>query len=172
MITFALEHESMALYGNGKEMAGGVSGLPTTRREEDYLEAIYSIQIEKGIARVGDVSKILGVTSPSVTEMFRNLDYKKLINYEKYGGARLTREGTRIGRAIKDRHDSLFRFLRNLDVPEPMASIDACALEHILSPESIMQIKMFNKFVIMNGDNDPIWLSNFKRLCKQGILLH
>jgi len=161
----------MAMGRIGKGRAGGALGILTTRREEDYLEAIYSIQIEKGVTRVGDVSSMLMVSSPSVTEMFRKLDRKKLVIYRKFEGVILTSEGMRIGRAIKNRHDSLQQFLTNLDVPEPMASEDACSMEHILSPESIMQIKRFNAFVGMNGNTDPVWLSTFKRLSRQGKLL-
>jgi len=148
-----------------------VIGPLTTRREEDYLEAIYSIQAEKGVARAIDVSRMLGVRSPCVTEMFRKLDRKRLVVYKKYEGARLTNEGRRIGRAVKDRHDSLLQFLQNLGVPEPMASVDACTLEHDLSPESIMQIKMFNAFVAMSGDHGPVWLAEFKHLSRQDKLL-
>jgi len=114
---------------------------------------------------------MLGVRSPCVTEMFRKLDRKRLVVYKKYEGVRLTNEGRRIGRAVKDRHDSLLQFLQNLGVPEPMASVDACTLEHDLSPESIMQIKMFNAFVAMSGDHDPIWLAEFKHLSRQDKLL-
>jgi DtxR family Mn-dependent transcriptional regulator len=143
---------------------------PTTRREEDYLEAIYTIQSEKGVARSTDVANHLQVRSPCVTEMFGKLDRKGLVVYRKYEGVRLTAEGTRIGKAVKDRHDSLRTFLENIDVREPFASRDACVLEHDLSPETIMQIKMFNSFVAMAGEEGLLWLNDFKHLSRQGKL--
>jgi len=144
---------------------------PTTRREEDYLEAIYTIQAEKCIARPVDVARLLDVKSPCVTEMFHKLDHKGLINYRKYEGAMLTTEGMRIGMAVKDRHDSLHRFLRYLDIQEPIATKDACTLEHDLSPETVTQIKKFNAFLALNGEEGPGWLSNFKRLSRKKKLL-
>jgi len=155
----------------GKESRkGNEREWPTTRREEDYLEAIFTIQSEKCVARAVDVARLLDVKSPCVTEMFSKLDRKGLLVYRKYEGVTLTTEGMRIGMAVKDRHDSLLIFLKNLDVQEPIASKDACTLEHDLSPETIMQIKRFNEFVDMSGDDIPIWLASFKQLSRQGKL--
>ncbi|MFP4169617.1 MAG: metal-dependent transcriptional regulator [Methanomassiliicoccales archaeon] len=142
---------------------------PTTRREEDYLEAIYTLQMESGVARPTEVSKMLGIRPACVTEMFQKLQGKELVEYKRYYGARLTPEGRRIGMAVKDRHDSLRQFLLYLDVQEPVASIDACTLEHYLSPETIMQIKRFNSF-LAQGEGEPPWLLDFKVRSRQGRL--
>ena len=65
----------------------------TSRREEDYLEAIDEVVQKKKYAKVNDVSKVLGVGLSSVTEMFQKLDSEGFIDYEKYSGVTLTKMG-------------------------------------------------------------------------------
>ena len=83
----------------------------TTERTEDYLEVLDVIIIEKGFAKVKDVSKILGVGPSSVTEMFQKLSEAGYINYEKYSGVTLTVKGKKIAKKTRKKHDTLKEFL-------------------------------------------------------------
>lgn len=112
-----------------------------SERAEDYLEAIYVLHLQKGYARVKDLTLKLGVSSPSITEMLTKLKEHRLVHYEKYGGITLTREGEEIARVIKDRHDTLVKLLVIAGVPAETANKDACIMEHRLSPVSLQQIK-------------------------------
>lgn len=112
-----------------------------SERAEDYLEAILVVHLKKGYVRVKDLSRQLGVSSPTVIEMLRKLDQKCLICYERYGGITLTKEGEEIARAIKDRHDTPVRLLSLAGVPGDVADKDACIIEHRLSPKSLEQLK-------------------------------
>jgi|AGTN01.3.fsa_nt_gi Mn-dependent transcriptional regulator len=112
-----------------------------SERAEDYLEAIYNVQNKKGYVRVRDLSFALSVSAPSVTEMLKKLVTLRLITYEKYGGITLTEKGALIGRAVKDRHDTLVGLLRLAGVPDEIADKDACVMEHHLSPETLDRLK-------------------------------
>ena len=93
------------------------------------------------------MARMLEVSSPSVTEMFRKLDAKGLVKYQRSRGVRLTPRGMKIASSVWDRHLSLKRFLGILDLPEEICDGDACALEHYVSPETILRIKQFISFV-------------------------
>jgi DtxR family transcriptional regulator, Mn-dependent transcriptional regulator len=55
----------------------------TTEKDEDYLKVITSIIEEKGYAKVKDVAKELKLGPSTVIGMFKKLDKKDYINYEK-----------------------------------------------------------------------------------------
>ncbi|MDO5843935.1 MAG: metal-dependent transcriptional regulator [Methanocorpusculum sp.] len=116
-----------------------------TMNEEDYLEAILNISLEKGYAKSKDVSSELCITPSSVTEMFVKLSKKGLLHYRKYEGVSLTPEGKEIAQAVKGRHDVLVGFLKTLGVPDDVAEKDGCFMEHELSAVTIEKIKAFTK---------------------------
>ncbi len=134
---------------------------------EDYLETIYNIIQKKGFARTKDISRNLGVTPPSVTEMMKKLDKDGLVNYERYGGVTLTEKGRKIAKIVKTRHNTIKEFLNVLLISDKTADRDACELEHVLSPETIEQLTKFVKFVD-KAPKYPKWLEHFKEFCKTG----
>jgi len=138
-----------------------------SRSVEDYLEAIYNIVSEKGYARTKDISDRLQITPASVSGMLNKLDGDNLINYEKYGAVTLKKEGEEIAKTIKEKHDTIKAFLNILCIPDETADIDACKLEHDLSPESINKLTKFVEFV-EQAPADPRWLKHFKQYCDSG----
>jgi DtxR family Mn-dependent transcriptional regulator len=118
-----------------------------TTKEEDYLEAILNVSREKGYAKTRDVSDELGISPPSVVEMFAKLDRKKMVVYRKYEGVTLTDAGRTTAEQIKYRHDVLVEFLRLMSVPEEIAAKDACFMEHELNTKTIQKIKQFVEYV-------------------------
>lgn len=122
-----------------------------SRKAEDYLEAIYNIIGKKGYARVTLVAREMGVTSPSVCEMLRRLDEMELVVYEKFGGITLTKKGEEVAKAVKDRHDTIMRLLKIIQVPEKIAEKDACTIEHHLHPQTIAHLKKF----VNSIENNP-----------------
>jgi DtxR family Mn-dependent transcriptional regulator len=65
--------------------------------EENYLKAIYSLHTVMD-RRAGNqlIAEKLGVNPASVTDMLHKLEDKRLIDYDRTGGARLTKEGLRL----------------------------------------------------------------------------
>ncbi len=123
----------------------------TTYREEDYLEAILHVVNRKGYAKVTDISKHLGCSAATVTEMFSRLSERGLVNYEKYGGVTLTDEGRKVGTEIDARHQLIRDFLLVLGVPEEVAEMDACMIEHRVHQETLDHLQSF----IVSFKDDP-----------------
>jgi Mn-dependent DtxR family transcriptional regulator len=114
-----------------------------TDRMEDYLEVIYELVQRKGYATTVDISSYLNVSSPSVTKMMQKLDETGYLKYEKYRGIRLTNEGIRIARNIRNRHGLLAEFFKIIGVDEETANNDAEGIEHHLHPETMKKLEEF-----------------------------
>lgn len=138
-----------------------------SRKAEDYLEAVYVITQEKGHVRVRDICKELDVKPPSVVEMVKKLSDQGYLVYRKNEGVYLTAEGEEIGRVVKDRHNTIFAFLKFIGVPERIANEDACVIEHDLHPKSVEQIKSLVRFIETAPDH-PLWLDHFAIFCDLG----
>jgi len=108
---------------------------------DDYLEQILHLIEAKGYARAVDISKNLGISQASVTNMLRRLDSEGLVNHEKYRGTVLTDEGHRIARAIIDRHETLTRFLRLFGLEEETIYRDVEGMEHHVSRPTLAVIR-------------------------------
>lgn len=123
--------------------ANSVKKDERTDRMEDYLEVIYELVEEKGYATTVDISTYLNVSSPSVTKMVQRLDESGYLNYEKYRGIKLTDEGIRVARSIRNRHGLLAEFFKIIGVDEEIANNDAEGIEHHLHPQTIKKLDEF-----------------------------
>jgi DtxR family Mn-dependent transcriptional regulator len=142
----------------------------TSRREEDYLEAIDEVIQKKQYAKVRDVAKVLGVGLSSVTEMFQKLDGEGFINYEKYSGVTITSKGKKVVNDLKKKHDTLKEFLIILGVEPKLADDEACKIEHVVESETIHKLLKFVEFVKFRKVN-PLWLDHFNHYVKTGELI-
>ena len=147
---------------HGAHRAAAAKNL--SRKAEDYLEAILNVSLEKGYAKTRDIAKELGVSPPSVVEMFIKLSKMGLIEYRKYEGVILKPEGREIATVIKYRHDTLMAFLKLIAVPEKLANDDACLMEHELNAKTIEQIHLFVNFLNEKGTANHI-LQDFDEFC-------
>ena len=123
--------------------ANSVKKQDRTDRMEDYLEVIYELVQQKGYATTVDISSYLSVSSPSVTKMMQKLDETGYLIYEKYRGIKLTNEGIRIARNIRNRHGLLAEFFMIIGVDEETANNDAEGIEHHLHPETMKKLEEF-----------------------------
>ncbi len=136
---------------------------------EDYLEVIALIIKEKKIPRAKEIAKRLKVSRASVTEAFRALARKKLINYAPYEVVTLTERGNVVAEDIILRHRALKEFfLKVLDVEEKLADIGACKIEHAAPREIIDKMILFVQFLEQcpRGGND--WINSFSTFCSKG----
>lgn len=104
---------------------------------DDYLEQILNLIEEKGYARPVDISKKLGISQASVTNMLRRLDTEGLVKHEKYRGTILTDKGRTIANAIITRHDTLTEFLRLFELDEDTIYADVEGMEHHISKATL-----------------------------------
>lgn len=132
-----------------------------TERTEDYLEAIHSVILQKGYAKVKDIADILNVAPSSVTEMFKKLQKKDLIFYERYSGVTLTEKGKAVAVKTQQKHDTLVQFLQIIGVSDDIANQDACRIEHVVDKETMKRLTKFVEFV-QQTEQIPQWLQRFK----------
>ncbi len=105
-----------------------------------YLQAVASLKREKGYAKVSDIACRLGVSRAGVTSMLRSLKTRGLVYHERYGLVELTDEGSRFARMTETNREVLSQFFTDiLGLPAEMANEDACMIEHLVSPGSMVQ---------------------------------
>lgn len=111
---------------------------------EDYIETIGVLRKEKGITRVKDISQRMNVKNSSVTSALKTLSQNGLVIHEKYGYVDLTHQGEIMARNVQVRHNTLLKFFSEiLKIDSKIAEIDACKMEHSISPESLERIIKF-----------------------------
>jgi len=116
-------------------------------RLEDYLEAIYNLNEEKGFISTADISERLGVKSPTVSSMVAKLAKKGLLVHERYRGMKLTDKGERMARSVIRRHETTFEFLSMLGISKEVAYADAEGIEHHLHPITIYKFERLVEFL-------------------------
>jgi len=117
-----------------------------SRSLEDYLEAVYLLQAERGEARMKDLAARLNVKASSANEAVERLATLNLVKHERYGTIVLTKQGEDLARQIYNRHQVLLRFLHEvLGVDREVAERDSCALEHSISEETLDRLVRFIK---------------------------
>jgi|DewCreStandDraft_4_1066084.scaffolds.fasta_scaffold02536_11 DtxR family Mn-dependent transcriptional regulator len=113
---------------------------------EDYIEAIHILEKNNKVARVTDVGKELNVKKASVVAALNYLKSINVITHEHYGYITLTRKGKEIAERIYRKHKILYDFLSNtLNVDKARAKVEACAIEHALSEDTIEKLVLFVK---------------------------
>ena len=137
---------------------------------EDYLEVIYALAKDKGMARVGEIADKMEVKSPSVNAALKGLADRDLVVHEKYGYVTLTKEGQRLAAEVQGKHDVLFRFLTEFLMLSPdVAGKEACCIEHAISQESFVRLVKFFKFLeVSPGGKKPKLLKNFEDYLRTG----
>ena len=115
---------------------------------EDYLEVIFQLVQEKKVARVRDIAARKGVKMSSVVGALRRLSAAELILYRAREFVELTEAGETLARLVLARHEFLTRFFADiLGVDEEQAEIEACSVEHVLSPDTMVRMRRFARYV-------------------------
>ena len=122
------------------------TGAAASRSEstEDHLERIQELVEQKGYARVADLAVSLGLSRSAVSNMVRRLANRGFVNYEKYRGFTLTREGRAVADHVKVRHETLAQMLQLLGLSAETVKQEVEAIEHHLKPETLL---VFSKLV-------------------------
>lgn len=104
-------------------------------RREDYLKLIYTLS-QKGEAHGADIADILNVKRPTVSIYLKRLVETGDITMDEHHCIHLTEQGEAIAKSTLTKHSMLFALLQELGVPTAVAAEDACAIEHVISPET------------------------------------
>ena len=113
--------------------------MKTKQMTEDYMKTIYILSKE-GNVRCFQLADRLAVSRPTVSISLKTLAEDGPVYFEKKA-VHLTAEGLKIAKAVEERYQVLYRFLRNLGVSAEIASRDACKMEHVLSDESFFALR-------------------------------
>ena len=104
---------------------------------EEYLETIYKISQKENCIKTSKISKDLGITQASVSEMLKKLDKLDYVEYSQYKGVKLTDKGLKAAQKVTRKHRLLERFLRDiLKLKDSFLHDQACEMEHSLSDEA------------------------------------
>ena len=129
-----------------------------SQSEENYLKAIFLLgkRSDKAV-NTNQLAKKLKTKASSITDMVKRLSDKELVDYKKYKGTRLTKNGEKIALSILRKHRLWETFL----VDKLKFSWDevhdiAEQLEHIQSPELVHRLDAFLGFPETDPHGDPI----------------
>jgi DtxR family Mn-dependent transcriptional regulator len=111
---------------------------------ENYLEAIYELSPDGQGVRLSDIAERLGVTKASTNRAMSALSEKGLIVSERYKEIFLTPAGMDLAKFTSNKHHVILSFLTQvLKVSPSVADEDACAIEHVISSDSILAMQEF-----------------------------
>ena len=131
---------------------------------EDYLERIAILGGDKGIVRITQLSRSMGVKKSSVTAAINKLLKLGLVKHEKYGYVELSSEGQKIALDVLNRHRILQQFLtRVLGVKEEIAFRDACEMEHSISLSNVEKLAIFIKSVLSTSEDTSNLFDGFNK---------
>ncbi|ADY55876.1 iron (metal) dependent repressor, DtxR family [Syntrophobotulus glycolicus DSM 8271] len=118
---------------------------------ENYLEAIYELSLDGAGARVSDIAERLGVTKASTNSAMSTLSEKGLISNEKYKEVFLTPEGLKLAKLTANKHHVIQQFLLHvLNLDPVVADEDACAIEHVISNDTVSAMEEYMRDIHNN----------------------
>jgi DtxR family Mn-dependent transcriptional regulator len=126
--------------------------------EENYLKAIYS-QTKEGLTKITptSIAEELHNNPASVIDMLKKLSDKKLLNYDKIRGAKLTEKGTKIAVDIVRKHRLWEVFLlEKLGYSWGEVHDIAEQLEHIQHDDLADRLDKFLGYPNYDPHGDPI----------------
>ena len=129
-----------------------------THSEENYLKTIFKLsKLGNHKISVKAIADSLGNNPASVIDMLKKLTDKKLINYEKTGGAQLTKEGSNFALQIVRKHRLWEVFLKE-KLEYSWAEVHEIAeqLEHIKHNELADRLDKILGFPEYDPHGDPI----------------
>ncbi len=124
-----------------------------THSAAHYLLAIRELHAKWGYARISDIAEKLAVTKGSASQSIKTLRARGWVTEDEHRMLHLSEEGSRLAESIAEQADALKKFFQNvLGVNEQQADIDACKIEHLLSPETMQKLHSLVQFFEQNKE--------------------
>lgn len=132
--------------------------LELSQTEENYLKAIFSLSIAESKAiSTNSIAEKLSTKASSVTDMVKKLADKNLVDYKKYKGVSLTKEGKVIAVKVIRKHRLWEVFLvKHLDFNWDEVHEVAEQLEHVKSVKLTKQLDAYLDYPTHDPHGDPI----------------
>ncbi len=150
-----------------------------------HLAAIEELSQQHGYARVSDVARYLDITRGSASLTLKALKRRKYVLEDENKHLRLSDDGQRVVDVVLASRVIVRKFLKDvLRVEERQAEIDACKVEHLLSPETGGRLLHFVRFLMSEAAISQRFLEAFWEdevlchdvaacpICEEECLLH
>jgi DtxR family Mn-dependent transcriptional regulator len=129
-----------------------------TLSEENYLKAIYHLQLEhENGVNTNAIAEQMDTKASSVTDMVKKLADKELVDYIKYQGVTLSKKGEKVALRIVRKHRLWEVFLvEKLGFKWDEVHEVAEQLEHIKSDKLIKELDKYLEYPTEDPHGDPI----------------
>lgn len=135
---------------------------------EDYLVAIFKLEMNNGVARASDIAQAQEVSRSTVTSALKSLGARDLIDYAPYSHIRLTTQGRLLAREIMHRNMILTRFFHDvLKLDQDLVTATACRVEHAVDGQVIKRLGKFILYLERSHADLDHWLEEYERLIKK-----
>lgn len=125
--------------------------------EENYIKAIYHLQTANESVTTNQVAEVLQTKAASVTDMLKKLKQKKIVEYQKYKGFKLSKTGNKVALVIVRKHRLWEYFLvEKLQFGWDEVHEVAEELEHITSKKLIDRLDNYLGNPKYDPHGDPI----------------
>ena len=125
--------------------------------EENYIKSIYRLQQGTALVNTNSLAAEMQTKAASVTDMLKKLSAKKILQYEKYKGFKLTDYGKKVALSVVRKHRLWEYFLvEKLGFEWDEVHDIAEELEHISSKELIERLQQFLGSPSFDPHGDPI----------------
>jgi DtxR family Mn-dependent transcriptional regulator len=109
-----------------------------------YLKVLYNLHEQHQVARVRDMAEGLGVSPGTVSAVLKKLKRAGLVNHDRYGVVEMTKAGRHVAECVLRRYRTLRALLTEvLGLEESVAEMDACMMEHAVSPQAVNRLEAF-----------------------------
>jgi len=112
---------------------------------EDYLEALYILELEDKPLHTTSVANKLQVSKPACTKAMKRLIELKYIDQKLYGSIFFTYQGRNIAKEIYHRHTIIKKFLMSLGIDRITSESDCCKIEHVISDKTLRAFEKHTK---------------------------
>jgi DtxR family transcriptional regulator, Mn-dependent transcriptional regulator len=128
-----------------------------------YLVTLHDLHHERGYARVSDVAKELDVRKGTVSVQMRQLKEKGFVTEDENKFLQLTAAGETVARQVIYNRATIIQFLHKvLEIDREAAEVDACKIEHLLSPETGHQILALVQLLLSDDPSAKALLEKLK----------
>lgn len=118
-----------------------------TKSQENYIKIIYELSLSGDGVHIIDIAARFGVAKSSTCVAVKELEKKDLVRRDAGRLVYLTDDGKSLAARISYKFSVILEFLTGtLHVDQQTAYTDACALEHLVSMETLCAIcRLINK---------------------------
>ena len=108
-------------------------GTAEAEHVEMYLKAIWHIKERGDAVKITSIANMLNVRQPSVVQMLKKLNSRRLVNYNK-AGVKLTEDGRKIGSSMV-RNSRLLEVLMDSALKVEINEEMVCGIEHHMNKQ-------------------------------------